>query len=262
MSCNFSARLLPRLVPPTEPVCGVSLEGDKRFSGFLIGCALGLESPFEGPVVDRRLGRLTPVDGTEGRPARLMRPAVEVLGGAFVDGVGPFLGPAPAIDDLESFVGDFVGDLKLREGAAVFAAGVGLPSLILLLFAVGSSTLGLLDPPTPITALDGRGFFAAPFPAAGALGAAFGFGASTTESATGRKNMPWLGAQSKYRCPCTAPSFLPSASESSTPTQSPEAKCVDPTYWTVPRRPFCNFTVWPISKSLMSAISHRHACHG
>jgi hypothetical protein len=53
----------------------------------------------------------------------------------------------------------------------------------------------------------------------------------------GLTNIPLLGEQSKYRSPCTDPSFLPKPSSSSTPIQSPTAKWVCPTKRTVALRP-------------------------
>lgn len=100
------------------------------------------------------------------------------------------------------------------------------------LFAVAGARLGL-DPRAPAaTTPEGRGFvdggpIGRPFADVGALtgerGACGAGGASSTTLTTpvGRINRPNPGSQSKYRSPCTEPSFLPVASSSSTPTQSP-----------------------------------------
>jgi hypothetical protein len=71
-----------------------------------------------------------------------------------------------------------------------------------------------------------------PVPGVGAWAWAFSGAALTL--AAGQKS-PCCGAHSKYRTPCTAPSFFPSASSSSMPTHSPAANCVAPTKRTVPR---------------------------
>lgn len=113
---------------------------------------------------------------------------------------------------------------------AGLAAGVGLPEFMLcLLFAFGSVTVCLLEPPATI--LDGLPFdivpFAFPFMRVGG----FGVGWSMMRAiADGRRNMPRPARQLKYRCPCTDPSFLPLSSSSSTPIQSPAANCVLPAY--------------------------------
>ena len=115
-------------------------------------------------------------------------------------------------------------------------AGVGLGALILcLLAAFGSTRLCLLLPAETI--LDGLGFAIAPFACAFARFAGFGGDGSSNVTAAGRTNIPRPVGQWKYRWPCTAPSFFPEVSSSSTPIHSPVAKCVLPTNRTTAGRP-------------------------
>ncbi len=133
------------------------------------------------------------------------------------------------------------------------AAGVGLPAFMLCLFVVvGSSTLCLLAPPTAI--LGGLPFITALFALPFRRVAGFGVDSSMILGTEGLMNMPCPGGQSKYRCPCTAPSFFPEASSSSIPIQSPGAKWVLPTNCTVALTPFESSTVCPIWKSERSGI--------
>lgn len=130
---------------------------------------------------------------------------------------------------------------------------MGLLAFMLCLFvAVVSSTLCLLVPPTAI--LGGLPFVTAPFTLPFSRAAGFGVDSSIIVRTVGLVNMPCPDGQSKYRCPCTAPSFFPEASSSSIPIQSPGAKWVLPTYCTVALTPFESSTVCPIWKSESSGI--------
>ena len=175
------------------------------------------------------------------------------------------------VEEATCLVGDLFGDLdqsahilkdtefpqkalapNLDTGPDL-AAGVGLPAFKLCLFvAAGSSTLCLLAPPKAI--LGGFPFVAVPF--AFPFGRAIGFGvaSSTILRAEGLMNMPCPGGQSKYLCPCTAPSFFPDASSSSIPIQSPGAKWVLPMNCTVAWTPVESSTVCPAWKSESSGI--------
>lgn len=51
-----------------------------------------------------------------------------------------------------------------------------------------------------------------------------------------RENTPFFGSHWKYLFPETDPSFLPFGSSSTTPAQSPGAKCVSPIYAMCPGR--------------------------
>lgn len=123
-------------------------------------------------------------------------------------------------------------------------AGLGLAAFILIRLpaAASGTVLNLLPTPGPPTLLGLAGFFAAAVPLAFATGAGACW---ITTAADGRRNMPLEGSQSKYRCPWTLPSFLPSKLSNSTPTQSPSANSVCPTYRTIPIRPSASWTVWP-----------------
>jgi hypothetical protein len=160
------------------------------------------------------------------------------------------------------FVGDLVGDrdcvmvdargCDMLDGRAIRGAGLGEAVFMLILFeAPKSVTLPVLRaaaaPAAPgpmllvllpatdvlavlLTILLGLDVFFT-------VGAGFAAGlgaAATSVTAVGRTNMPFPGAQSKYRSPWTAPSFLPSPSISSTPTHSPVAKLVVPAKRTMP----------------------------
>lgn len=184
----------------------------------------------------------------------------------FRDVVGAVVPPEidlPEVDEPSCFVGDLFGDFDqsaLRHKATgVFqralapnldtgpdlVAGVGLPAFTLCLFvAVESRTLCLLAPPTAAI-LGGFPFVIAPFALPFDLAIGFGVDSSTILGTEGLMNMPWPGGQSKYRCPCTAPSFFPEASSSSIPIQSPRAKWVLPTNCTVAVTPFESSTVCP-----------------
>lgn len=183
---------------------------------------------------------------------------------------------APGVDLLEEeepscLVGDLFGDLN--QSAQTFeairslqrvlapnldtgpdlATGVGLPAFMLCLFvAVESRTLCLLVPPTAI--IGGLPFVVAPFALPFGRGTGVGVDSSTTLATEGLTNIPWPSGHSKYRCPCTAPSFLPEASSSSIPIQSPGAKRVLPTNCTVALTPFESSTVCPSWKSESSGI--------
>lgn len=86
---------------------------------------------------------------------------------------------------------------------------------------------------------------AATRPAGGLVGA-LGFGSSMMRATPiGRKNIPWPGFDSKYRVPCTEPSFFPDGSSNSTPTQRPSAKAVSPTKRIIPMRPSLSSMIWP-----------------
>lgn len=96
-----------------------------------------------------------------------------------------------------------------------------------------------------------------------ALGAAFAVrvGRSITEATTvGRTNMPNPGSQSKYRSPCTEPSFFPESSFNSTPIHSPSAKLVAPMYRTVACRPSVSVTTQPVDSSAMLIVLSRSSC--
>ena len=124
--------------------------------------------------------------------------------------------------------------------------------MLCLFVVVGSRILCLLAPPTAI--LGGLPFITAPFALPFGRVAGFGVDSSTILGTEGLMNMPCPGGQSKYRCPCTAPSFFPEASSSSIPIQSPGAKWVLPMNCTVALTPFESSTVCPIWKSESSGI--------
>lgn len=147
--------------------------------------------------------------------------------------------------------------LAMLDGRPDLGPGLGLGALRLIRFpSPASDTLETRPPPTPNKLLGRPGLLAAAEDAPGlgvvaaGEGAMAGAGAMMT-SVDGRTNMPWPMAQSKYRSPWTLPSFLPLSSSSSTPTQSPAAKCVWPTKRTTPSRPSGSRTVWPGAKSDM-----------
>jgi len=86
-------------------------------------------------------------------------------------------------------------------------AGVGLAEFMLIrLLIAGSGTLLILLPVPELRTLLGLGpFFAAPLIPCGAVGLR-----SVRDIAVGRRNIPCPALQSKYRSPCTLPSFFPS----------------------------------------------------
>ena len=145
---------------------------------------------------------------------------------------------------VNCFVGDFVGDL--RPLILGLPAGVGLPVIALALPAPARLCLftpllpcwtpaGLLSPTTPLsTALTIRC------------------------TPAGLKNMPYPCSHSKYLCPLTEPSFLPVASSSSTPTQSPVWKVVVPTKRTVAIRPSFSSILWPTTREDAFIVGFAH----
>ncbi len=122
----------------------------------------------------------------------------------------------------------------------------------LCLLCGGATMLGLFGP-----MLDGLldGLAIGPLLAFGGRGGSARLDGSTATVA-GRTNMPCAGAHSKYRSPCTIPSFFPVGASSSTPTHDPRAKCVSPTYRTMACRPSWSLTVWPRVSSGGSAMAH------
>lgn len=109
--------------------------------------------------------------------------------------------------------------------------------MLILLFIDGSFIeLGL--PVVAVTLLAREGRRAGTALAAG--------GAAWTEAtAVGRTNIPRPGGQSKYRSPCTDPSFLPESSSNSTPIHSLAAKCVCPMKRIIAVRPSLRLIVCP-----------------
>ena len=74
-------------------------------------------------------------------------------------------------------------------------------------------------------------------------------GPANTFRDAGRTNIPEPIGQSKYRSPPTLPSFLPDASSSSTPTQTPGAKAVWPAKRMMASRPSLSWTLRPSASS-------------
>ncbi len=136
----------------------------------------------------------------------------------------------------------------LDVGLDPLGTGLGLAAFILILFPTPESgtKLGLLPGPGATILLGLLPFRAVPF---SGLDAGTGTGCSMIVSAEGRKNIPRPIWQSKYLSPCTLPSFLPLSSSSSTPTQSPVAKCGCPMKRTTAMRPSASSTVWPTTSS-------------
>lgn len=80
---------------------------------------------------------------------------------------------------------------------------------------------------------------------AGAGGSGSGSGSQRVR-APGLANRPWFGSHTKYEMPPTEPSFLPSGSLSSTPTQIPSGlNSVEPMNRTSPCRPSLSWTICP-----------------
>lgn len=165
---------------------------------------------------------------------------------------------------------------KVFVTAAGLVVGVGLPALMLLLFAMGSTILCLLVEGSGmlcrfvvvstgpclfmaspmLKVLAGRDLMLPPLTDVEVLLTAFEVGSARIVAAVGRINMPRPGSHSKYLCPLTAPSFLPEKSSNSTPSQSPSAKCVSPTKrMTASFRSFPSSIVCPTSNSDKSPIS-------
>lgn len=73
-------------------------------------------------------------------------------------------------------------------------------------------------------------------------------------SLVSRENTPFLGSHWKYLFPETDPSFFPFGSSSTTPAQSPGAKCVSPMYAMCPGRSPPTQTRWPMIKLSVSVV--------
>lgn len=151
--------------------------------------------------------------------------------------------------------------LSKLDGLDVRVAGLGLAAFILILFPAAGSCAVLNLLPVPDTTLLGLPVrLTGPLPFTGFGGG--GIGCSIISTADGLKNIPRPISQSKYRSPCTLPSFFPLPSSSSTPTQSPGAKCGCPTNRITAIRPSASCTVWPTSSSAISlaGLDHRSTC--
>lgn len=70
-----------------------------------------------------------------------------------------------------------------------------------------------------------------------------------------REKMPRFGSHWKYLFPETHPSFLPLASSSTMPAQSPGAKCVSPMKAIWPGRWPPTYTRWPIINWSVSVVN-------
>lgn len=79
-------------------------------------------------------------------------------------------------------------------------------------------------------------------------------GSGSRVSRVNRENTPFLASHWKYRLPEIDPSFLPFGSSSTTPAQSPGAKCVSPMYAMWPGRSPPTQTRCPMMKLSVSAV--------
>ena len=152
--------------------------------------------------------------------------------------------------DVPLLASCFVG---LRMPVPSPGPGVGLPEIALALLSGPLPAACFFSPLSPACTPLGL----LPFATTPLAGPAFGC-SMTCRMPLGRRNMPWSCSHSKYRFPLTEPSFLPLASASSTPTQSPVWKWVGPKKRIVAMRSSFNSIVWPTeSEEAFMAGTHR-----
>lgn len=130
--------------------------------------------------------------------------------------------------ELTSGAGGFAAGGAAAAGAGVTTgAGVGVAA------TAGAETTGAAATGAGVGVGAGAGVGVGAATAGAAAGALTGAGGAMTILA-GLTNIPQLSSQLKYCLPLTNPLFLPLASSSSTPIQTPFANSVSPTKRTEP----------------------------